>query len=254
MPLDRRVGNPVTQPDLDGGSRMVDGRETCFNVTPADPDGYIGMSHAFTSFFNLAGREIQALDFNLSWLRESRIGLWSVRPNVTYLMKDEVTSPVSNDGLPVSQVGAAFFWNGQAEYHAILNLGWERGNHSALLAGRHISPINSLSITPLPNGPDRVVLGDDFGGTTTWDAIYNYRFGAQQQGRLSVNAQNLTRYLPAGQIRGPAQGRRFGVQFNYLFEDIRCRRCIDANRRGSAGCPSRYGACEIRMITVSGQE
>ena len=78
-----------------------------------------------------------------------------------------------------------------------------------------------MSITPVPNGPDRVVtLGDDFGGTTTWDAIYNYRFGAQQQGRVSVNVQNLTRYLPSGQIRGPAQGRRLGVQFNYLFEDI----------------------------------
>ena len=222
------AGNPATQPDPDGGSRvlyipisrMVDGRETCFNVTPPDPDGYIGMSHSFTSFFNLSGRELQALDFNLNWLHESRIGLWSVRPNVTYLVKDDVTSPVSNDGLPVSQVGAAFFWNGQAEYRAVLNFGWERGSHSALLAGRHISPINSLSITPVPNGPDRVTLGDDFGGTTTWDAIYNYRFGAQQQGRVSVNVQNLTRYLPSGQIRGPAQGRRLGVQFNYLFEDI----------------------------------
>ena len=54
----------------------------------------------------------------------------------------------------------------------------------------------------------------------TWDAIYNYRFGGQQQGRMSFNVQNLTRYLPSGQIRGPAQGRRYGPQFSYLFEDI----------------------------------
>lgn len=221
-------GNPVTQPDPDGGSRVlyipisrvVDGRETCFNVTPPDPDGYIGITHSFTSFFNLDGRELQALDFNLSWMRDTPIGLVSLRPNITYLLKDEVTSPVSNDGLPVSQVGAAFFWNGQAEYRAVVNLGWERGNHSALVAGRHISPINSLSIRPVANGPDVVTLGDDFGSTTTWDAIYNYRFGAQQQGRVSLNVQNLTRYLPSGQIRGPAQGRRYGVQFSYSFEDI----------------------------------
>ena len=173
------AGNPVTQPDPDGGSRvlyipvsrMIDGRETCFTVTSADPDGYIGMSHSFTSFFNLDGRELQALDFNLNWMLESRLGLWSLRPNVTYLLKDEVTSPVSNDGMPVDQIGAAFFWNGQAEYRAVMNVGWERGNHSALLAGRFISPINSLTITPVPSGPDRVVLGDDFGSTTTWDAI-----------------------------------------------------------------------------------
>jgi phosphoglycerate kinase len=115
---------------------------------------------------------------------------------------------------------AAFFWNGQAEYRAVVNLGWERGNHSMLIAGRHISPINSLSIRPVANGPDVVTLGDDFGSTTTWDAIYNYRFGAQQQGRVSLNVQNLTRYLPSGQIRGPAQGRRYGLQFSYSFEDI----------------------------------
>ena len=160
------------------------------------------------------------MDFSLTWMHETGIGIWSVRPNITYLLQDDVTDPVRNDGLPYDNIGASSAWSGQAEYRAVVNLGWERGGHSALLAGRHISPLNTLSIRPVANGPDLISLADDFGSTTTWDVIYNYRFGAQQQGRVSFNVQNLSRYLPSGQIRGPAQGRRYGLQFNYLFEDI----------------------------------
>ena len=222
------TGNPVTQVNPDGHpqplyipiSLVVDGRETCFGVTPPDPDGYIGLSHSYTSFFNLNRRELEAVDLGLTWMHETGIGIWSVRPNITYLLQDDVTDPVRNDGLPYDNIGASSAWSGQAEYRAVVNLGWERGGHSALLAGRHISPLNTLSIRPVANGPDLISLADDYGSTTTWDVIYNYRFGAQQQGRVSLNVQNLSRYLPSGQIRGPAQGRRYGLQFNYLFEDI----------------------------------
>jgi len=221
------TGNPITQKDPDGGSRelyipisrMVNGLETCFNVTPADPDGYIGMSHSFSSFYNTDSRELEAIDFNLNYRLQTGRGAFSVRPNIIYLLKDESTNPTINDGLPVDQVGRSFFWNGQAEYRAVLNLGWDRGKHSAILVGRHIAPINSLSIKPVANGPDILSLSTENGSTTTWDFIYGYRFGDAEQGRVTFNVQNFTAYQPAGTIRGPSQGRRYGIQLNYSFSE-----------------------------------
>ena len=200
-------------------SRMVNGLETCFNVTPADPDGYIGMSHSFSSFYNTDSRELEAIDFNLNYRVETGRGAFSVRPNIIYLLKDESVNPTINDGLPVDQVGRSFFWNGQAEYRAVLNLGWDLGKHSAILVGRHIAPINSLSIKSVANGPDILSLSTANGSTTTWDFIYGYRFGDEEQGRVTFNVQNFTAYQPAGTIRGPAQGRRYGIQLNYSFSE-----------------------------------
>ena len=221
------TGNPVSQPDPDGGSRVlyipisrvVNGQEMCFNVSAADPDGYIGISHSFNSFYNTDSRVLEAVDFNLNYRVGTGWGEFSVRPNLIYLLKDEATNPAVNDGLPVDQRGRSAAWSGQAEYRAVLNLGWNRGRHSAILAGRHISPINSLSIKPVANGPDILSLSTENGSTTTWDLIYGYRFGDEEQGRVTVNVQNFTAYQPSGTIRGPSQGRRYGIQLNYSFSE-----------------------------------
>jgi iron complex outermembrane recepter protein len=154
-------------------------------------DPATGLLLRVLSFYDNASRlKTDGFDASIRYeFATARAGLFGVGAEATYISNYDLDDPQAGRIDGAGRRNFTNFATSAPRLRSTASLGWQLGNHGALLHLRHIDSYRNDQIVAMP-GTDRI------GSHTTLDGQYSYRFSGDRGPLLTVGGINLTNQDP----------------------------------------------------------